>query len=265
MKASISIIFIFLSVLTVGAQTSNKVSSGKTQGITPIFLEIEGVRGESGPDTLPPAPKGNFFIGAGPLMAQTTNSNFSERMSVSSRTGFTAQLGYAFAFPKSRLIINASYNEGGVNVAVGDINGDGRADKETATLRYISLPVQYHHFIGNRNIFYAGGGAYAGLLLPAIQKVRGYNEGFEQQDAGVMLSAGARLTSRIHMTATYQYGLMDIDASASNKARNGMAFIMISYSFGPIIKIKPKGGAQESGKHLKKATLTPRKSTEKDY
>lgn len=265
MKAVFITIFIFSFLSALEAQNTGKKINRESPGITPVFLEIEGVKGESSPDTLPPAPKGNFFIGAGPLMSQTNNTNLSPRMTISPRTGFTAQLGYAFAFAKSRLLINASYSEGGVNVAVGDINGDGKADNETAKLRYISIPLQYQHFIGERKLFYAGGGGYAALLLPAIQKVRAYNEGFEKQDVGLMISAGARFTSRINITATYQYGLMDIDIATTNRARNGMAFIMISYSFGPIIKIKPKGGAQESGKHLKKATLTPRKSTEKDY
>ena len=45
----------------------------------------------------------------------------------------------------------------------------------------------------------------------------------------------------------YQFGLVDIDVSESNKARNGMAFLMLSYAlyskikYGPVITIKPKG------------------------
>jgi Outer membrane protein beta-barrel domain len=242
MKAALITILFFSLLLSVKAQTTTqKKVTKQPQGITPIFLEIDGIKGESSPDTLPPAPKGNFFIGAGPLLSQTSNNNFSPRMSVSSRTGFTVHAGYAFAFAKSRLLINASYSEGGVNIAVGDINGDGTEDKETAKLGYLSIPVQYQHFIDKRKIFYAGGGAYAALLVPAIQKVRGYNEGFEKQDAGVMVSAGARVTSRINISASYQYGLMDIDASPTNRARNGMAFLMLSYSYGPVITIKPKG------------------------
>lgn len=252
------ILSFMLMLTTVQAQKTYK-QEGKPQTITPILLELGGVDGESGPDTLPPRPKGNFFIGAGPLTSQTSNSNLIERFTVSPASGFTINAGYTFMFRKGRLQINTSYSEGGVKIAVGDLNGDGVADKETTKHRYLSIPIQYHHFIDKRNILYLGGGGYAGLLLPAVQKVRAYNEGFEKQDAGLIFSAGSRISSRINIQASYQLGLLDIDPSPSNSARNGFAFIMLNYSIGPIIKIKPKGGAQSSGAHFKSAKPFVRK------
>jgi Outer membrane protein beta-barrel domain len=258
MKAALITVFIISFVLFVNAQsTTTKKVTRQPQAAGPAFIKIEDINGES-PDTLPPAPKGSFFIGAGPLVSQFSNTNLIERYKVSSRTGFVVNAGYAFAFRKSRLLISASYSEGGVVVASGDINGDGTEEKDNVKLVYITMPVQYQHFLDKKNIFYLGAGGYAALLVPAIQKVRGYNDGFGKQDAGFIASAGVRVGSHIMVQANYQYGLMDIDLSPSNRARNGFAFVMISYSYGPIITIKPKG-AQQNGRHIKQAQLKIRK------
>jgi Outer membrane protein beta-barrel domain len=240
MKAALITIFIFSFLSNLEAQNRDKKITKKPEGITPVYMEYGTVDGEA-PDTLPPAPKNHFFIGAGPLVSQLSNTNISERHTVSTKTGFTVNAGYAFAFKKGRLLINTSYSESGVTVASGDINGDGHADKESQNLRYITIPVQYQHFLDKKKVFYFGGGGYAALLLPAIQKVRAYNEGFEKQDAGFMISAGVRMGRHFQVTANYQQGLMDVDASAANKAKNGMAFLTLSYSYGPVITIKPKG------------------------
>ena len=68
---------------------------------------------------------------------QTSNSNLIERYSVKSRPGYTFSIGYVKEFRKSRLQINAGYAKGGVWVASGDVNGDGKSDNTNVDLDYM--------------------------------------------------------------------------------------------------------------------------------
>jgi Outer membrane protein beta-barrel domain len=254
MKTTLTVTAIFLFLLNSTAQTSTtgnvKAAADTQKAGVDVFIKIEDINGES-PDTLRPKPGNIFSIGGGAVSARIINSNISQRFSIAPKTGFTVNAGYAFSMKKGRLQINAAYSEGGVYVASGDINGDGHNDKETMKLGFLSLPVQYLHFIGKKNIFYVGGGAYAAMLVPAIQKVKAYDEGIEKQEAGLIGSAGVIIAKKLMLQASYQYGLTDIDPSAANKAKNGMAFITLNYAlfgkakskpvYGPVITIKPKG------------------------
>lgn len=226
---------------------------------TDFLMHLDGVTGES-PDTIPPAP-GHLTISAGAMLSQTRNSNsaggmvpqprssnLTEPYTVQSKPGFTFSIGYTLEFPKSRLQINAGYQKGGVSIAVGDINGDGKGNTTDVDLNYLSIPVQYQFYLGKSNRIFLGGGGYASLLLSSKQTGRPvYDAGFKKFDAGCTASAGIWLGSRLMLQSGYNYGLVDIDLSTNKKARNGMAFLMLQcslsskISYGPVITIKPKG------------------------
>ena len=230
--------------------TDKKIKNGEGQkGHLDYFLEIDGVKGESkDPDTLPPS-NGHLSLSAGGTLSQTRNSNFIDRYSTQARPGFMVSLAYAWEFAKGRLNVAAGYQKGGVRVAVGDVTGDGRGDVAEVGLDYISLPVQYQFYLGKSRRFFLGGGGYASFLLSSKQKVdKVYENDIRKFDAGVMASAGMWISPRLVVQSGYHAGLIDIDPARANKARNGMAFLVLSYSlthrikYGPIIKIKPKGG-----------------------
>ncbi len=209
------------------------------------FLKIEDINGES-PDTLPPAPN-LFTLSAGGTMSQTTNTNLIDRYTAQTRPGCAISIGYARELPKSRLQINGTYFKGGVNVATGDINGDGKNDISNVDLNYLSIPVLYQFYLGANKRFFVGAGGYASFLLSSKQTGRPIYGDIKTYDAGATAAAGAWLGSRLMVQTGYQFGLVDIDVSESNKARNGMAFLTLSYAFyskikyGPVITIKPKG------------------------
>lgn len=260
-----------------------KVAPGTGQkGSVDYFLEIDGVKGES-PDSLPPAkgkkkitPKngqqaggdylldlggvdgessdgkppapGHLTISTGAMLSQITNSNLTQRYSVQSKPGYTFSIGYVKEFRKTRLQINAGYVKGGVKVAVGDINGDGRADNTDVDLSYVTVPVQFQVYLGKSKRFFIGAGGYASFLVSSKQTGQTvYEENFRKYDAGCTASAGVWLGSNLMLQTGYNYGLVDIDLSGSNNARNGTAFLTLSYSlfskikYGPVITIKPKG------------------------
>ena len=65
-----------------------------------------------------------------------------------------------------------------------------------------------------------------------------------------MLTAGYRLTPRILLEGGVQRGFVNVDASeARSSSRNGMAFLLLSFTL----------GSATSG-HIKEAKLTCRKS-----
>lgn len=245
-----------ITTLSLAAKTQDTLSAGKKikngegqKGHFDYFLELDDVKGESkDPDTLPPS-RGHLNIGAGGTLSQTRNSNFMERYSAQSKAGFIATIGYTWELPKGRLSFNAGYQKAGVRVAVGDVTGDGRGDIAEVGLDYVTIPIQYQFYLGKSRQFFIGGGGYTSFLLSAKQKVdKIYESDFKKFDAGVIASAGMWIGSRLVMQSGYNAGLIDIDPARANKARNGMAFLMLNYSlahrikYGPIIKIKPKGG-----------------------
>lgn len=245
-KLSIIATALFLSLLSFGQDTL-KVSKGKGQEAQfDYFLKIPDIEGES-PDSIPPAPN-HLSVSAGGNLSQTRNSHFIERYKVQSKPGFSFSIGYVVELPKGRLQIGGGYQKGGVRVAVGDVNGDGKDNTTNVDLDYLTIPLQYQFYMGRNRRFLLGGGGYASFLLSSRQKGNPvYEEGFEKLDAGVMVAAGFRLNSKLLLQAGYNYGLIDVDAASVNKARNGMAFLVLTYSlsskikYGPVIKVKPKG------------------------
>jgi hypothetical protein len=251
MKKFVTAIMILTMSFAVIAQDSTsgqkKITQKGQEAHLDYFIKIPGLPGES-PDSLPPAP-GHLTLSAGGTLSQTRNSNMIERYKVQSKPGFTFNIGYAFEFPKSRLQIGAGYQKGGVTVATGDINGDGKDNATDVDLDYLTMPVQYQFYLGRSKRFFMGAGGYASFLISSKQTGTAmYEEGFKKFDAGITTSAGMWVGSRIMLQTGYNIGFVDIDLSQSKSARNGMAFLVLSYSltsklkYGPIIKIKPKGG-----------------------
>lgn len=242
--ALISATFAATAQKTVPAK---KITPKNTQQAGGDFLlELGGVDGESS-DSLPPAP-GHVTISAGCMLSQTSNSNLLQRYTVLSKPGYTFSVGYVKEFRKSRLQINAGYVKGGVKVATGDINGDGKQRNTDIDLSYVTVPVQFQVYLGKSKRYFMGAGGYASFLLSSKQTGRlVYEASFKKYDAGCTATAGVWLGSNLMLQGGYNYGLVDIDLSRSNKARNGMAFLMLGYSlfskvkYGPVITIKPKG------------------------
>jgi hypothetical protein len=249
MKQLLTIILLIISCAALAQSTpQKKITQGKDtlRAGFDAFIKIDDIDSEV-PDTLPPAPN-LLTVSAGGTMSQTTNTNLINRYTAQSRPGYSFSIGYARELAKSRLQINATYFKGGVNVATGDINGDGKGDVSNVDLQYLGIPVQYQFYVGARKRLFIGGGGYASFLLSSAQTGRPIYGDIKTFDAGATASAGLWLSSRLMLQTGYHFGLVDIDVSESNKARNGMAFLMLSYAlypklkYGPIIKIKPKGG-----------------------
>lgn len=253
MKTLLAAVMILTISFAANAQESLP-GKNKTAPETPqrahvdYFLEIKGVDGESSePDTLPPPP-GHLSISAGATLSQISNSNLLERYSVQSKPGYMFSIGYARELGRSRIQFNASYSKGGVTVASGDIDGDGQDNNTNVDLDYISIPVQYQFYFGRSRRFFAGVGGYASFLVSSNKRgLPVYEEDFKKYDAGCMASAGMWMGSRLMVQTGYNYGLVDIDISKANKSRNGMAFLVLSYSlysktqYGPVLKVKPQG------------------------
>ncbi len=248
MKQLFTVILLIISGAAVAQSTPQKKITQKKDTLrasVDYFMKFDDINGES-PDTLPPAPN-LLTLSAGGTMSQTTNTNLVDRYAAQARSGYTISIGYSRELPKGRLQINAAYFKGGVNVATGDINGDGKDDISNVDLQYLSVPVQYQFYLGTGKRFFVGAGGYASFLLSSKQTGRPIYGDIKTYDAGATASAGAWLGKRLMIQTGYQFGWVDIDVSESNKARNGMAFLMLSYAlyskikYGPVIKIKPKG------------------------
>lgn len=248
MKQLFTVILLIISGAAIAQSTAQKKirpAKDTQRASVDVFIKIDDIIGES-PDTLPPAPN-LLTLSAGGTVSQTTNTNLVDRYTTQSRPGYSFSIGYTRELRKSRLQINATYFKGGVNVATGDINGDGKGDVSNVDLQYLSIPLQYQFYLGANKRFFVGGAGYTSFLLSSAQTGRPVYGDIKKYDAGATASAGMWLSSRLMLQTGYHFGLVDIDVSESNKARNGMAFLMLSYAlyskikYGPVITIKPKG------------------------
>lgn len=230
----------------VNAQSKKITQAVDTQrASTDYLLKLGGVDGESS-DSLPPAPN-ILTVSAGGTMSQTHNTNLLSRYSIAQKPGYIVGIGYAREFKLARLQVQATHFKGGVKVAAGDINGDGKDDYSELDLNYISIPIQYQFYIGARKRFFVGAEVEASYLVSKKQTGRAVHGQIKVFDGATGASAGMWLTRNVMLQAGYRYGLVDIDLDEQNKAHNGMAFLTLSYAFyskikyGPVITIKPKG------------------------
>lgn len=100
-------------------------------------------------------------------------------------------------------------------------------------LQYVKLPIQYHLFLGRANKVFIGGGGYgAALLLPAVQKVKVFDEKeMSRFDAGFIASAGTWLGSRWMVKAQAEWGMIDIDKSRlAQLGKNTQYLLTIGYT-----------------------------------
>jgi hypothetical protein len=244
---------------TAQAQTTG----GRTISLKPqagrhdFLLELGGVKGES-PDSIPPRPKPGFFIGAGALVAISANHHATGRTLGS---GFTVNVGYAIPTGKGQLTVGANFSEVGAVATANQNDVHTRLNPATAKARYVGLPVQYLHFLGKTNRLFVGGGVYLGLLLPAVQRVASPANMGNATRAGLSFSTGVHITKGWLLKADYQFALQGKDALVSKPFGHSTAAVTMQFAIGPIIKIKPKGGAQTSGarRGMPAAKLYPRK------
>ncbi|HLO37988.1 MAG TPA: outer membrane beta-barrel protein, partial [Lacibacter sp.] len=190
MKQLLTIILMIISGAAIAQSTpQKKITQGKDtlRAGFDAFIKIDDIDSEV-PDTLPPAPN-LLTVSAGGNMSQTHNTNLADRYTAQARPGYAFSIGYARELPKSRLQINATYFKGGVNVATGDINGDGKNDASSVDLQYLSIPVQYQFYLGARKRFFVGGGGYASFLLSSTQTGRPVYGNIKTFDAGATASA----------------------------------------------------------------------------
>ena len=195
--------------------------------------------------------KGNVEYGwkveAGEAMTNMSVSDLSARTILSPKFGFIAGLSFvADDFRVGRLVISAQYQQAGVKVGTKGVDEGG-----SISLHYLKIPVQYHFYIGRSKRLFAGGGGYIAPLLSHRSEQLSLNyEEIKNHDAGAMATIGFRLTPRFILEGGVQKGLVNIDVAEARRAsRNGMAFLLLSYTF----------GSSSSG-HIKKATLTCRKA-----
>lgn len=199
--------------------------------------------------------KGNVEYGwkveAGESFSSMSISDVSSRTTLSPKLSFLGGVSFiADDFRVGRLVIAVQYKEGGLKVTTKGV------DDGLIMLRYLNIPVQYHFYVGRSKRLFAGGGGYIAPLLSHSTEQLSLNfEKYKNYDAGALLTAGYRLTPRILLEGGVQRGFVNVDASeARRSSRNGMAFLLLSFTM----------GSSTSG-HMKKAQLTCRKSTEKDY
>jgi hypothetical protein len=237
-----------LIIISFAAQAQNKkiTQAVDTQrGRFDAFIKIDDIDSEV-PDTLPPAPN-LLTVSAGGTMSQTHNTNLLSRYRIEQKPGYIVGIGYAREFKKARLQVQATHFKGGVKVAAGDINGDGKDDYSELDLNYISVPIQYQFYIGAHKRFFVGAGVEASYLISKKQTGRAVHGQIKVFDGATGATAGMWLTRNVLLQAGYRYGLVDIDLDEQNKAHNGMGFLTLSYAFysrikyGPVITIKPKG------------------------
>jgi hypothetical protein len=259
MKTLLGIGAFCLLLSTAQAQTSGgrSISLKPQAGKQDFLLELGGINGESGPDSVPPRPKSGFFVGAGAVVAHANNNGGKATLNPT-QPGFTVNAGYAISLGKRKLVLGAAFSETKVFATAKQMDVHGISATETAKRRYIAVPVQYQHYLGKQRRWFVGGGAYAGLLLPAVQKIASGEKPAHSTDAGLCFSAGARIANGWLLQANYQFALWPHHTSVSNTITNSMAAITLQFAIGPIIKIKPKGGAQGPGPRAA-AKLYPRK------
>ncbi|QNA43355.1 outer membrane beta-barrel protein [Lacibacter sediminis] len=243
--------FLIIALLSISSFAAHAQNKKITQAVdtqrasTDYLLKLGGVEGESS-DSLPPAPN-LLTVSAGGTMSQTHNTNLLSRYKMEQKPGYLLGIGYARELERARVQVQATYFKGGVRVASGDINGDGKSDYSELDLNYISLPVQFQIYVGARKRFFVGVGVEASYLLSKKQTGRPLHGQIKVFDGATGASAGVWFTRNVMLQAGYRYGLVDIDLDEQNKARNGMAFLTLSYAFyskikyGPVITIKPKG------------------------
>ena len=194
--------------------------------------------------------KGNVEYGwkveAGEAMTTMSVTDLSPRTTLSPKFGLIAGLSFvADDFRVGRLVIGAQYQQAGVKTTTKDV-GDG-----VVLLHYLKIPVQYHFYIGrSKRLFVGGGGYIAPLLSHSTEQLSLNFEKYKNYDAGAMLTAGYRLTPHILLEGGVQSGFVNVDASeARRSSRNGMAFLLLSFTL----------GSATSG-HIKEAKLTCRKT-----
>jgi hypothetical protein len=248
MKQLITVILLLISGAAIAQSTpQKKITQGKDtlRAGFDAFIKIDDIDSEV-PDTLPPAPN-LLTVSAGGTMSQTHNTNLLSRYSIEQKPGYIVGIGYAREFKRARLQVQATHFKGGVKIAAGDINGDGKDDYSELDLNYISIPIQYQFYIGASKRFFVGAGVEASYLVSKMQKGRAVHDQIKVFDGATGATAGMWLTRNVMLQAGYRYGLVDIDLDEQNKAHNGMAFLTLSYAFyskikyGPVITIKPKG------------------------
>ncbi|QNA43120.1 outer membrane beta-barrel protein [Lacibacter sediminis] len=223
-----------------------------------LLIVVQNYAHDNQPDTSGRGTKkGNVEYGwkveAGESFSTMSISDLSPRTTLSPKLSFLGGITFiADDFRVGRLVIGAQYKEAGVNVTTKGVE-DG-----LLLLRYLNIPVQYHFYIGRSKRLFTGGGGYIAALLSHRTEQMSLNfEKYKNYDAGAMLTAGYRITPRIILEGGVQRGFVNVDASeARRSSRNGMAFLLLSFTM----------GSSTSG-HMKQATLTCRKSggDGKDY
>ena len=204
------------------------------------------------PDSSGKGKKGNVEYGwkieAGESFSTMSVSDLSTRISLTPKLSVLAGISFvADDFRLGRFVTGTQYQQGGVHVATKDVT----AGSGTISLHYLKIPVQYHFYLGRTKRLFAGGGGYIAALVSHSSEQLSLNyEEIKNHDAGAIVTIGFRLAPRFILEGGIQKGLVNIDVSEARRtSRNGMAFLLLSYTL----------GSSSSG-HIKKATLTCRKA-----